>query len=81
MGLGQVFVLTDKEKDVIPIILVKVDPQAITDTFGFANVNSGFSEFRICPTQEIHARFSSLVSREHSIEFAARTCHGFSRPI
>ncbi len=49
MGLGQVFVLTDKEKEVIPKILVKVDPQAITDTFGFANVNNGFSGFRICP--------------------------------
>src|SRR4030067_321688 len=64
MCLGQVFVFTDKEKDVIPKIFVKVDPQAITDTFSFADVNGGFSGFRICPTQEINTRFSSFLARD-----------------
>jgi hypothetical protein len=47
MSFGQVLVFADEKNDVIPEVLVEVTPQAITDIFGFANVDRRLAGFRI----------------------------------
>jgi hypothetical protein len=45
MRLGKVFVLADKEHDVIPEVLVEVAAETIAEVLSFANVDCRFSRF------------------------------------
>jgi hypothetical protein len=55
MSLGQVLIYADEENNVIPEILVEVPSQAITDAFGFADVNRRLPGFGIGATQKVDA--------------------------
>ena len=71
MSLGQIFVLTDEERDLIPEILVVVILNSVADALSLADIDRGLSCFRVCSRKEVDSGFVRFLSSEHALELGS----------